>query len=167
MKVFSSTVHGTCSKTHLIDTAAASGFNSQRSFHNSGSKMTSVCGNYFPSLICTMVCFGCICVMAVRRENRCMRHYFVETVRHPRKQCETRNILLARCEGFCYKSRTLPRVSFSPVLYRPFRYVCTCCRDVLSIMKAVALQCEGEETVFATYRYIIKCGCEHCGSKYG
>ena len=76
--------------------------------------------------------------------------------------CLFQNVLLARCEGFCGKSRTNPRVSFSPVLFRPFKYYCTCCRDALSIMKAVALRCQGGEVVFATYRYIVRCSCEYC-----
>lgn len=72
------------------------------------------------------------------------------------------HILLARCKGFCSKSKTEPRVTFSPVLYRPFNYHCKCCRDSLSIMKAVSLNCEGDKPVFATYRYILKCKCRNC-----
>lgn len=72
------------------------------------------------------------------------------------------HILLARCKGFCNKSKTEPRVTFSPVLYRPFNYHCKCCRDSLSIMKAVRLTCEGNKTVFATYRYILRCKCRNC-----
>lgn len=101
-------------------------------------------------------------VDGVRRENRCMRHYFVHTIDHPNKNCERKNVLLARCEGYCRKSRTEPQVSFSPVLYRPFKYHCTCCRDRLSIMKAIKLKCEDDEHVYASYRYILRCGCEYC-----
>ncbi|ESP04829.1 hypothetical protein LOTGIDRAFT_78012, partial [Lottia gigantea] len=93
---------------------------------------------------------------------RCMRHYFVETIRHPSRDCEHKNVLLARCEGSCQKSKTIPRISFSPVLYRPFKYSCPCCRDALSIMKAVPLKCKNKRRVFATYRYIIQCACHYC-----
>ncbi|XP_022344437.1 norrin-like [Crassostrea virginica] len=97
-----------------------------------------------------------------RREQRCMKHYFVHTIEHPSGNCEQKHILLARCKGFCNKSKTEPRVTFSPVLYRPFNYHCKCCRDSLSIMKAVRLTCEGNKTVFATYRYILRCKCRNC-----
>ncbi|KAL5005338.1 hypothetical protein ScPMuIL_018794 [Solemya velum] len=100
---------------------------------------------------------------ALKRDNRCMKHYYVETIQHPRKECEQKNVLLARCEGYCKKSRTDPFVSFSPILHRPFKYHCTCCRDMLSIMKAVKLRCKGGRVIYATYRYIVKCGCSVCG----
>ncbi|CAI9740425.1 norrin-like [Octopus vulgaris] len=91
-----------------------------------------------------------------------MRHYFVEVVRHPYKDCEYKKMLLTRCKGHCTKSRTQPLITFSPILLEPFHYICSCCRDKLSIMKAVRLQCQNGEVVYATYRYIMRCGCEHC-----
>ncbi|KAJ8310145.1 hypothetical protein KUTeg_012010 [Tegillarca granosa] len=128
-----------------------------------------------------LVCLICLMfgerIEAVKRENRCMRHYLVHTVRHPTKKCEKKvrinlfcndekgNVLMARCEGFCSKSRTDPLVSFSPVLYKPFKHRCTCCKDRLSVMKAVRLRCENDEFVYATYRYILRCSCQFCNSK--
>jgi hypothetical protein len=38
----------------------------------------------------TMFYIGCITVETVRRENRCMRHYFVATIKHPSKDCDTK-----------------------------------------------------------------------------
>ncbi|XP_052705247.1 norrin-like [Crassostrea angulata] len=113
------------------------------------------------ALVLLLLC-GAQMVDSKRRENRCMKHYFVHTIEHPTKNCEKKHILLARCKGFCSKSKTEPRVTFSPVLYRPFNYHCKCCRDSLSIMKAVSLNCEGDKPVFATYRYILKCKCRNC-----
>ncbi|KAK7484461.1 hypothetical protein BaRGS_00024346, partial [Batillaria attramentaria] len=104
--------------------------------------------------ITILMCLHCPPVTSLRKENRCMRHYFVETIRHPSKECENKNVLLARCEGYCGKSRTNPRVSFSPVLYHPFKHYCTCCTPTLSIMKAVALRCKDGKVVFATYRRV-------------
>uniref|UniRef100_A0A0L8FWD5 CTCK domain-containing protein n=1 Tax=Octopus bimaculoides TaxID=37653 RepID=A0A0L8FWD5_OCTBM len=105
---------------------------------------------------------ACLQITVTRKQNRCMRHYFVEVVRHPYKDCEYKKMLLTRCKGHCTKSRTQPLITFSPILLEPFHYICSCCRDKLSIMKAVRLQCQDGEVVYATYRYIMRCGCEHC-----
>ncbi|KAL8583227.1 hypothetical protein ACOMHN_013782 [Nucella lapillus] len=124
--------------------------------------MTNYCLRVY--VIVTLLCLRSAMVTSLRKENRCMRHYFVETIRHPTKVCESKNVLLARCEGYCTKSRTVPRVSFSPVLYRPFRHHCTCCQAALSVMKAVPLTCQGGHLVFATYRYIVRCACRVCAN---
>ncbi|VDI08381.1 Hypothetical predicted protein [Mytilus galloprovincialis] len=114
----------------------------------------------------TMFYIGFVTVETVKRENRCMRHYFVTTIKHPSKECDSKNVLMSRCEGHCRKSKTEPEISFSPVLYTPFRYTCQCCRQSLSIMKAVRLQCKDDNFVYATYRYILRCGCHHCHNKW-
>ncbi|XP_061184772.1 norrin-like [Saccostrea echinata] len=119
-------------------------------------------GALFVWTICVVLLWGVQMVDSKRKENKCMRHYFVHTIEHPKKNCEKKHVLLVRCKGFCNKSKTEPRVTFSPVLYRPFNYHCKCCRDSLSIMKAIRLNCEGGQSVFATYRYIIRCKCRHC-----
>nr|KAF6360371.1 norrin cystine knot growth factor NDP [Myotis myotis] len=74
-------------------------------------------------------------------------------------------VLLARCEGHCSQaSRSEPLVSFSTVLKQPFRSSCHCCRPQTSKLKALRLRCSGGMRLTATYRYILSCHCEECGS---
>eukprot|EP00106_Octopus_bimaculoides_P018854 XP_014786296.1 PREDICTED: norrin-like [Octopus bimaculoides] len=117
---------------------------------------------WYQMSVMMLTLLACLQITVTRKQNRCMRHYFVEVVRHPYKDCEYKKMLLTRCKGHCTKSRTQPLITFSPILLEPFHYICSCCRDKLSIMKAVRLQCQDGEVVYATYRYIMRCGCEHC-----
>ncbi|XP_060944278.1 norrin [Limanda limanda] len=95
--------------------------------------------------------------------QRCMRHHFVETITHPIYKCNSKMVLLARCEGHCSSStRSDPLISFSSVLKQPFRSTCSCCRPHTSKLKAVRLRCSGGTRITATYRYILACGCEEC-----
>ncbi|XP_006638950.1 norrin [Lepisosteus oculatus] len=95
--------------------------------------------------------------------DRCMRHHFVETISHPYYKCNSKMVLLARCEGHCgHTSRSDPLVSFSSMLKQPFRSTCFCCRPHTSKLKAVRLRCSGGTRVTATYRYILACACEEC-----
>ncbi|CAL8388945.1 unnamed protein product [Gadus morhua 'NCC'] len=95
--------------------------------------------------------------------DRCMRHHFVETITHPIYKCNSKMVLLARCEGHCsHTSRSDPLVSFSSVLKQPFKSTCTCCRPHTSKLKAVRLRCAGGSRITATYRYILACICEEC-----
>ncbi|KAJ8350397.1 hypothetical protein SKAU_G00255270 [Synaphobranchus kaupii] len=95
--------------------------------------------------------------------DRCLRHHFVETITHPIYKCNSKMVLLARCEGHCgHASRSDPLVSFSSVLRQPFRNTCSCCRPHTSKLKAVRLRCSGGTRITATYRYILACGCEEC-----
>ncbi|XP_077473647.1 norrin [Stigmatopora argus] len=95
--------------------------------------------------------------------QRCMRHHFVETISHPIYKCNSKMVLLARCEGHCGQStRSDPLVSFSSVLKQPFRNTCSCCRPHTSKLKAVRLRCAGGTRITATYRYILACHCVEC-----
>uniref|UniRef100_A0A8C9RH12 Norrin cystine knot growth factor NDP n=1 Tax=Scleropages formosus TaxID=113540 RepID=A0A8C9RH12_SCLFO len=95
--------------------------------------------------------------------DRCMRHHFVETITHPIYKCNSKMVLLARCEGHCsHTSRSDPLVSFSSVLKQPFKNTCVCCRPHTSKLKAVRLRCSGGTRITATYRYILACSCEEC-----
>ncbi|XP_056144937.1 norrin [Lampris incognitus] len=96
--------------------------------------------------------------------DRCMRHHFVETITHPIYKCNSKMVLLARCEGRCsHVSRSDPLISFSSVLKQPFKSSCSCCRPHTSKLKAVRLRCAGGTRITATYRYILACTCEECG----
>ncbi|XP_062312220.1 LOW QUALITY PROTEIN: norrin [Osmerus eperlanus] len=93
--------------------------------------------------------------------DRCMRHHFVETITHPIYKCNSKMVLLARCEGHCsHTSRSDPLISFSSVLKQPFKSTCYCCRPHTSKLKAVRLRCSGGTRITATYRYILACTCE-------
>ncbi|MBN3297023.1 NDP protein, partial [Amia calva] len=95
--------------------------------------------------------------------TRCMRHHFVETIGHPFYKCNSKMVLLARCEGHCsHTSRSDPLISFSSILKQPFKSTCFCCRPHTSKLKAVRLRCSGGTRVTATYRYILACNCEEC-----
>lgn len=95
--------------------------------------------------------------------DRCMRHHFVETITHPIYKCNSKMVLLARCEGHCsHTSRSDPLISFSSVLKQPFKSTCFCCRPHSSKLKAVRLRCSGGTRITATYRYILACSCEEC-----
>ncbi|KAG7257101.1 hypothetical protein CRUP_031492 [Coryphaenoides rupestris] len=95
--------------------------------------------------------------------DRCMRHHFVETITHPIYKCNSKMVLLARCEGHCsHTSRSDPLVSFSSVLKQPFRSTCSCCQPHTSKLKAVRLRCAAGNRITATYRYILACNCEEC-----
>ncbi|XP_067084235.1 norrin [Osmerus mordax] len=95
--------------------------------------------------------------------DRCMRHHFVETITHPIYKCNSKMVLLARCEGHCsHTSRSDPLISFSSVLKQPFKSTCYCCRPHTSKLKAVRLRCSGGTRITATYRYILACTCEEC-----
>ncbi|XP_036396320.1 norrin [Megalops cyprinoides] len=95
--------------------------------------------------------------------DRCLRHHFVETITHPIYKCNSKMVLLARCEGHCgHTSRSDPLVSFSSVLKQPFKSTCFCCRPHTSKLKAVRLRCSGGTRITATYRYILACSCEEC-----
>ncbi|MBN3288678.1 NDP protein, partial [Polyodon spathula] len=95
--------------------------------------------------------------------ERCMRHHFVDTISHPLYKCNSKMVLLARCEGRCNQtSRSEPVISFSSILKQPFRSTCHCCRPHTSKLKAVRLHCTGGTRVTATYRYILSCNCEEC-----
>ncbi|XP_036400612.1 norrin-like [Megalops cyprinoides] len=95
--------------------------------------------------------------------DRCMRHHFVETITHPIYKCNSKMVLLARCEGHCsHTSRSDPLISFSSVLKQPFKSTCVCCRPHTSKLKAVRLRCSGGTRITATYRYILACSCEDC-----
>ncbi|KAI1885083.1 hypothetical protein AGOR_G00216540 [Albula goreensis] len=95
--------------------------------------------------------------------DRCMRHHFVETITHPIYKCNSKMVLLARCEGHCsHTSRSDPLISFSSVLKQPFKSTCFCCRPHTSKLKAVRLRCSGGTRITATYRYILACSCEEC-----
>ncbi|KAK6485474.1 norrin-like [Huso huso] len=95
--------------------------------------------------------------------ERCMRHHFVDTISHPLYKCNSKMVLLARCEGRCNQtSRSEPVISFSSILKQPFRSTCHCCRPHTSKLKAVRLRCTGGARVTATYRYILSCNCEEC-----
>ncbi|KAJ8282521.1 hypothetical protein COCON_G00050400 [Conger conger] len=95
--------------------------------------------------------------------DRCMRHHFVETITHPIYKCNSKMVLLARCEGQCsHTSRSDPLISFSSVLKQPFKSTCFCCRPHTSKLKAVRLRCSGGTRITATYRYILACSCEEC-----
>ena len=41
-------------------------------------------------VIFTLLCLHPALVSSLKKENRCMRHYFVETIRHPNKVCESK-----------------------------------------------------------------------------
>ncbi|KAJ0005443.1 hypothetical protein NQD34_015337 [Periophthalmus magnuspinnatus] len=59
--------------------------------------------------------------------QRCMRHHFVETITHPIYKCNSKMVLLARCEGHCsHTTRSDPLISFSSVLKQPFKSTCSC-----------------------------------------
>uniref|UniRef100_A0A1A7Z0H1 Norrin n=1 Tax=Iconisemion striatum TaxID=60296 RepID=A0A1A7Z0H1_9TELE len=95
--------------------------------------------------------------------DRCMRHHFVETITHPIYKCNSKMVLLARCEGHCsHTTRSDPLISFSSVLKQPFKSFCSCCRPHTSKLKAVRLRCSGGMRITATYRYILACNCEEC-----
>ncbi|KAF1383010.1 hypothetical protein PFLUV_G00149790 [Perca fluviatilis] len=95
--------------------------------------------------------------------QRCMRHHFVETITHPIYKCNSKMVLLARCEGHCsHTTRSDPLISFSSVLKQPFKSTCSCCRPHTSKLKAVRLRCSGGTRITATYRYILACNCEEC-----
>ncbi|XP_023191996.1 norrin [Xiphophorus maculatus] len=95
--------------------------------------------------------------------DRCMRHHFVETITHPIYKCNSKMVLLARCEGHCsHTTRSDPLISFSSVLKQPFKSFCSCCRPHTSKLKAVRLRCAGGTRITATYRYILACNCEEC-----
>lgn len=95
--------------------------------------------------------------------ERCMRHHFVETITHPIYKCNSKMVLLARCEGHCsHTTRSDPLISFSSVLKQPFKSTCSCCRPHTSKLKAVRLRCAGGTRITATYRYILACNCEEC-----
>ncbi|KAK7882333.1 hypothetical protein WMY93_028507 [Mugilogobius chulae] len=95
--------------------------------------------------------------------QRCMRHHFVETITHPIYKCNSKMVLLARCEGHCsHTTRSDPLISFSSVLKQPFKSTCSCCRPHTSKLKAVRLRCGGGTRITATYRYILACNCEEC-----
>ncbi|XP_076603284.1 norrin [Chaetodon auriga] len=95
--------------------------------------------------------------------ERCMRHHFVETITHPIYKCNSKMVLLARCEGHCsHTTRSDPLISFSSVLKQPFKSTCFCCRPHTSKLKAVRLRCTGGTRITATYRYILACNCEEC-----
>ncbi|XP_074179710.1 norrin isoform X1 [Rhinolophus sinicus] len=97
--------------------------------------------------------------------RRCMRHHYVDSISHPLYKCSSKMVLLARCEGHCSQaSRSEPLVSFSTVLKQPFRSSCHCCRPQTSKLKALRLRCSGGMRLTATYRYILSCHCEECGS---
>ncbi|XP_028991578.1 uncharacterized protein ndp isoform X2 [Betta splendens] len=95
--------------------------------------------------------------------TRCMRHHFVETITHPIYKCNSKMVLLSRCEGHCsHTTRSDPLISFSSVLKQPFKSTCSCCRPHTSKLKAVRLRCAGGTRITATYRYILACSCEEC-----
>ncbi|XP_040058291.1 norrin [Gasterosteus aculeatus] len=95
--------------------------------------------------------------------ERCMRHHYVETIAHPIYKCNSKMVLLARCEGHCsHTTRSDPLISFSSVLKQPFKSTCSCCRPHTSKLKAVRLRCAGGNRITATYRYILACNCEEC-----
>ncbi|KAM8856427.1 norrin isoform 4-T5 [Spinachia spinachia] len=95
--------------------------------------------------------------------ERCMRHHYVETITHPIYKCNSKMVLLARCEGHCsHTTRSDPLISFSSVLKQPFKSTCSCCRPHTSKLKAVRLRCAGGNRITATYRYILACNCEEC-----
>ncbi|XP_073329123.1 norrin [Pagrus major] len=95
--------------------------------------------------------------------EQCMRHHFVETITHPIYKCNSKMVLLARCEGHCsHTTRSDPLISFSSVLKQPFKSTCSCCRPHTSKLKAVRLRCAGGTRITATYRYILACNCEEC-----
>ncbi|KAJ8253044.1 hypothetical protein GJAV_G00208510 [Gymnothorax javanicus] len=95
--------------------------------------------------------------------DRCLRHHYVETITHPIYKCNSKMVLLARCEGRCsHTSRSDPLVSFSSLLRQPFKSTCFCCRPHTSKLKAVRLRCSGGTRITATYRYILACNCEGC-----
>ncbi|XP_072180254.1 norrin-like [Diadema setosum] len=94
---------------------------------------------------------------------KCMRYYHTERISHPRKACQSKIVLMSRCSGQCEaSSSTDPVVSFKSHLRNPFRYRCQSCQDHVSIMKAVLLRCQGNERLYATYRYILSCECSKC-----
>uniref|UniRef100_A0A3P9KE11 Norrin cystine knot growth factor NDP n=1 Tax=Oryzias latipes TaxID=8090 RepID=A0A3P9KE11_ORYLA len=95
--------------------------------------------------------------------ERCVRHHFVETIKHPIYKCNSKMVLLARCEGTCsHTSRSDPIISFNSVLKQPFKNSCSCCRPHTSKLKAVRLRCSEGTRITATYRYILACNCEEC-----
>ncbi|XP_014672473.1 PREDICTED: norrin-like [Priapulus caudatus] len=95
--------------------------------------------------------------------GHCQKHYFVETISHPTLNCTNKHILMTRCEGHCKKTSASPLITFKPILLDPFAYTCSSCKDRLSVMKAVRMVCVGDVAeVFASYRYIVRCGCEPC-----
>ncbi|CAM4408610.1 norrin [Lepidochelys kempii] len=97
--------------------------------------------------------------------GRCMRHHYVDSISHPLYKCNSKMVLLARCEGRCSQtSRSEPMVSFSTVLKQPFHSTCHCCRPQTSKLKAMRLRCSGGMRLTATYRYILSCHCEECNS---
>ncbi|XP_072034076.1 norrin-like [Amphiura filiformis] len=97
--------------------------------------------------------------------SKCSRYYYTETVSHPKKSCSPKVVLMSRCAGRCDGASSAdPVVSFRTVVRHPFKYRCESCQDQLSIMKAVRLRCANEQRQYATYRYILSCGCEPCRS---
>ncbi|XP_043928312.1 norrin [Protopterus annectens] len=95
--------------------------------------------------------------------ERCMRHHYVDTIGHPSYKCNSKMVLLSRCEGHCSQaSKSEPLVSFSAFLKQPFKSSCYCCRPKASKLKAVRLRCNGGMKLTATYRYILSCNCEEC-----
>lgn len=53
----------------------------------------------------TMFYIGFVTVETVKRENRCMRHYFVTTIKHPSKECDSKvskGLTLSICYDVCY-----------------------------------------------------------------
>ncbi|CAH1245638.1 NDP [Branchiostoma lanceolatum] len=98
-----------------------------------------------------------------KRNNRCRRFHYVQTIKHPTLDCEVQNVLMARCEGACRRSsRTDPVIEFSFILRHPFQYRRQSCQAKLSKLKAVRLKCTDGTFVTATYRYITKCACAAC-----
>lgn len=49
----------------------------------------------------TMFYIGFVTVETVKRENRCMRHYFVTTIKHPSKECDSK-VSIGLTLSICY-----------------------------------------------------------------
>lgn len=49
----------------------------------------------------TMFYIGFVTVETVKRENRCMRHYFVTTIKHPSKECDSK-VSIGLTQSICY-----------------------------------------------------------------
>eukprot|EP00057_Strongylocentrotus_purpuratus_P010647 XP_011665121.1 PREDICTED: norrin-like [Strongylocentrotus purpuratus] len=116
--------------------------------------LVSTSTSYTPSSILTT---------SSNEHPKCVRYYHTERISHPRKPCQSKIILMSRCAGQCEMASSAdPVVSFKSHLRHPFKYRCQSCQDHISIMKAVLLRCQGNERVYATYRYILSCECASC-----
>nr|XP_006821734.1 PREDICTED: uncharacterized protein LOC102800601 [Saccoglossus kowalevskii] len=99
----------------------------------------------------------------VAMETKCMRYYYTQSITHPKKKCNDKIVLMSRCSGSCEDtSSTDPVVTFRDVLRHPFKYKCQSCQDQQSNIKAVRLRCRKNQFAYATYRYILSCGCAVC-----